>query len=471
MPWALAASLTLHGALLAVVTPLLPRPVPPDDPPTEVTVVLEDPPRDAASPTGEPPAIATPRRPVERTDPSTTSQPERELLPPPVSLAVAPLPEPPQQPPEAAEPVAVPVVPDPPPPPPPSPAMPSVAQAQANDQLNPSARFLAERTNSTDRQTQAAVTSLDSPGATRTSQGEASRALADGGQSARQVEARSRQGDPSAADVAQQEAPRLDPGAAARAAVEARAASPDVTPLNPLESVPRVEGAGDRVETDPDTGVLTLAEAFERARTGDAGSVARPMIAGVAENTFGSMHAVFGDRDGRDAERVEAERRAGQIGGDAEERWDRTRAALENFDALVARGEETSLNTIGNDEAAFIHAVHNAIHPQWTAFVAGVAMGSDTSVADLSLQAIADFAVAGDGEVTSVRIRSSSGNIRFDAEIIDLLYRISPVVAPPSELQSVDGTTYVRWHFHRDERLCTSAFADVFGRRVTGATP
>jgi TonB family protein len=86
---------------------------------------------------------------------------------------------------------------------------------------------------------------------------------------------------------------------------------------------------------------------------------------------------------------------------------------------------------------------------------------------DMSLAATAELALRPDGELASVKITQPSGNADFDAAVLAVARDAGPYPAPPPELVSDDGLTYVLWLFARDQRQVAIANARFDKRQWT----
>lgn len=216
---------------------------------------------------------------------------------------------------------------------------------------------------------------------------------------------------------------------------------------------------------------LSLGASAQRARqaaeAAQAGGTAVGRAGGVDS---GAYVAVFGDRNARDLALVEQQVREATIAGDHQGRWERTRAALENFDVIIQPGDETQLNTHANIAAGYIHHLHNKIHTPWRAYLSRLDLGygADHAVSDLSIAVELEYVIASNGAVNDVRIRDGSGSLMFDAEAVDLFYRIGPHEPPPPGLRSGDGNTYIVWLMRRDDRACSTSHASVRWRDMGG---
>jgi TonB family protein len=429
-------------------------------PPQALATLTEEPerptdarPTSSTPPALEPPAIAVPRpNPVEAV-PEPEVEPEPEVDPEP---EVQPEPEPER--------------------------LRSVAQPERDNTRPDEANYLAEVDNATDVETMAEQAVADSV------EDAQEMALADSPTAVEPLAASA----PAAADTAGEppvEPPRADvpepstdpalgagedrENAAAAEARDAQAALAPVAETPPAVAQP--DGPGPAEAPAPSAlEPFALDRAMARAQQA---SVAR-VAGGTAVGTIGALDPasyvdVFGDRNRQDVVDVQRQAREGSIAGDHTGRWERTRAALENFDVDVAAGSETRLNTHQDIAAGYIHHLHNKIHTPWRAYLERLSLtyGGREPLADLSIAVELEYVINANGGVEQVNIRDGSGVLAFDAEAVDLFYRIGPHEPPPPGLRSGDGNTYIVWLMRRDGRACSTSHASVRWRDFGGEPP
>jgi TonB family protein len=367
--------------------------------------------------------------------------------------------------------------------------LPSVAQPDRDMPAPEEATALAEFDNSTDQETMARDTSLDEvsavPEAARTDAPEDDRGERAAEQPARDAEAETEPArSPSAPDeegpaevVAEQGG-----GASAEEPSESARSADSPAVAEPSEPTPAVDEPNDMPEQDVEVAAeaeatlaplrpsAAIATARSRAEAADAdgGQTVRRENPGVDREAYVE---VFGSRDDRERAAVASSAASSSAFGDHSGRWERTRAALENFDVHVRPGTETSLNTRSDAVAGYIHYLHNKIHEPWWRYLAHLDLyvGAADGLADQSLMALLEFAVTREGDVADVRIVDGSGQLNFDMTAVDLLYEIGPHRPPPPGMLSSDGRAYVRWSFHRDQRGC-GTFGASAHRVATGPT-
>jgi outer membrane biosynthesis protein TonB len=263
--------------------------------------------------------------------------------------------------------------------------------------------------------------------------------------------------------------------AAAAEAQEAQAALAPVEP--PPEAATEPVGPGPSIAPPPSAlEPFALDRAMVRAQQASAAREAGGTTLGAVGSLSPETYVdVFGERNRQDLAALEQQRREGSIAGDHEGRWERTRAALENFDVDIAPGSETRLNTHQDIAAGYIHHLHNKIHTPWRAYLERLSLtyGGREPLADLSIAVELEYVINATGGVERVNIRDGSGVLAFDAEAVDLFYRIGPHDPPPPGLRSGDGNTYIVWLMRRDGRACSTSHASVrwrdFGGEVPGA--
>ena len=76
----------------------------------------------------------------------------------------------------------------------------------------------------------------------------------------------------------------------------------------------------------------------------------------------------------------------------------------------------------------------------------------------------------GDGTVDRVGVVRGSGLTAYDVAAVDVVYSAGPYPEPPRAIRSGNGKIYLHWHFYRDGRQCSPAFADPYILENAGAT-
>ncbi|MCB9519661.1 MAG: hypothetical protein H6699_02140, partial [Myxococcales bacterium] len=425
--WLAAAMLALgaHVGLLAIARVAAPTPDPP--------------------PRSEPaPARARAARDLGTELPEPVDDEDRELVveeqrsrrtPARVRTVVARAPAPPPE----TRPEVVPLPPPPPPPlllapvlpappsPPPEPAeLRSVDQPDRGEEAPDEARYLAEHANRAEVETVSRT-----PTRERTEESDTARPDADEDVSEPNPTSDVPAPAPAPSGVAE-ERPDHSPGVAEPATASA-GGPPDPGADASEGRRERTEGAatprGVGVEVAPAASgtrgsgldAFSLSGALERAARA-ASSPGEHVGAAPGGISAEGYVAMTGDGDTAAVEAALTEERRAAPYGDHEQRWERTREALENYDIEVAPGSETSLNTAASVLAPYIHRLHESIHPRWWAVLGTMyrAVGPMAANAtDLSCELETVFNRA--GEVVRVRIVRTSGSSTFDALAIDLM--------------------------------------------------
>lgn len=479
---AVVVSLLLHVGILLALRPLAPS----VQEQTVVTTLVEPEPPDAIDEPVEPveraaePSVADGPR-SEETRVAAVFEPERpDTEPPPEAPPPEPQPEVEEDAPEEADA-------EPEPPPEEREELRSVAQPDRNAEAPDQAEFLAEFDNSTDVQTMAedVVLQAESSDPSQASAEEEAEAEDDPGAS---EEVLSQSSDVSETEDTLERAPEAgaeaqgtplgvadgsdapaEPAGETVLEQEAVAATAEAdAAVDPAHRVDDLPGAEAGVQQPPSAIELlspqrAIAQAARDAQSGGSGVITRGDAHGIDSAAY---LEVLGERDAAERAEVAAEARASSLVGDHAQRWERTRAALENFDVHVQPGTETSLNTRSDEVAGYIHYLHNKIHEPWWEFLtrSDLSFGPGHPLSDLSLVAVMEFGIDREGEVDTVRIVDGSGVLAFDAYAVDLLYEIGPHRPPPPGMISSDGNAYVRWTMHRDNRGCGTFGAS--GHRV-----
>lgn len=175
---------------------------------------------------------------------------------------------------------------------------------------------------------------------------------------------------------------------------------------------------------------------------------------------------VFAERDETVREHAESHSQGKKLFENWEENDARVRASLENFIHEVRPGNHTGVNAHKSVFASYLGSIHRKIHVRWAN---NYLMDLDlherrgSPLNDPRLNTKLEFVITADsGEVESVNIVSSSGEVRFDAQAVSIAYRIGPHPNPPPEIVSPDGKIYIHWNFWRDQRQCGTFGASVF---------
>jgi TonB family protein len=171
------------------------------------------------------------------------------------------------------------------------------------------------------------------------------------------------------------------------------------------------------------------------------------------------------------AERKLAQEARSTHQGKFEKRLQRVKSAVENFIPEVKPGNQTALNTRAAPFAAFIARMHRSIHElwgfgqleEWDEKPGSNPFNSRNLVTEL------EIVLNGDGTVDRVGVVRGSGLTAYDVAAVDVVYSAGPYPEPPRAIRSSNGKIYLHWHFYRDERQCSPAYADPYILENAGA--
>ncbi len=147
--------------------------------------------------------------------------------------------------------------------------------------------------------------------------------------------------------------------------------------------------------------------------------------------------------------------------------WDRfekkqaaMKSELENFTPGIELGTESELSTRAHPFAKYIASIHRQIHKKWA--FQFLAMLDRQGGGDVPMTAHAKVLIVlnEDGTLCKHKLEQRSGNSSFDATAWDIVDVVSPFRAPPKELRSPNGKTYITWSFFRDNRQCATNFVE-----------
>ncbi|MFO0756149.1 MAG: TonB C-terminal domain-containing protein [Byssovorax sp.] len=161
-----------------------------------------------------------------------------------------------------------------------------------------------------------------------------------------------------------------------------------------------------------------------------------------------------------------AARRSAHRGNMEGNKFDRWRAAIENYDPSVKPGNQTALNAARVPFASYINAIHNRIHPIFAEeFLASLdAMPKGTAMAAANLVTHVEIVLSKDqGRVVRLGVTKASGVTAFDVVALDAVNRAQPFGKAPDTIVSPDGNVYLHWEFHRDPfDACSTRNASPF---------
>jgi hypothetical protein len=458
---------------------------PEDDPEKKDAIEQEKPKPKTLKP--PPPKIIKPPPP-----PKETAKPPPP--PPPQATKPPPPPPPPLVPKEIAK--VEPVKPaPPPPPPPPADKRLAVKQNVKKDQDdNPTAKRIADDANHTEEETMARVRSHDHDAPDPTA-GSGGREKGDPGNSDHNKVAQSedKAGNP---DHAPGEAAKSstsvehhNPATASRPSLgTSRAAGPSMpgsrggggnAPMAPPPSEaspgspggsgpasPEVTASGQgtwRIDpANPGGDGKSRVAGRKRAATpyqppvsvGQTGLGAPGLPGGPTLNlTMSGLEAAVGhDQLKRERAADGAARKTAHRGSSDPNKFQRMRAAIENYDPSVKPGNQTSLNAARVPFASYLNAIHNRIHPIFAEeFLAALENLPAQHAMNQNLVTHIEIVLSKDeGRIVRLGVTRGSGSTAFDAVALNSVSRASPFGKAPDVIVSPDGNVYIHWEFHRD---------------------
>jgi outer membrane biosynthesis protein TonB len=164
------------------------------------------------------------------------------------------------------------------------------------------------------------------------------------------------------------------------------------------------------------------------------------------------------------AERKLAQEARSTHQGKFEKRLARVKSAVENFIPEVAPGNQTALNTRAAPFAAYIARMHRSIHELWGfgQLEEWEEKSGSSPFNNQNLVTELEIVLNGDGTVDRIGVVRTSGLTAYDVAAVDVVYSAGPYPDPPRAIRSANGKIYLHWHFYRDGRQCSPAFADPY---------
>ncbi|AKT41655.1 hypothetical protein [Chondromyces crocatus] len=173
-----------------------------------------------------------------------------------------------------------------------------------------------------------------------------------------------------------------------------------------------------------------------------------------------------------------ASRRSRHRGSWETNKWERWRAAIENYDPTVKVGNQTALNAARVPFATYINRIHNRLHPIFAEeFLASLDdLSKSHAFNNPNLVTHLEIVLAKDtGRIVRLGVTRTSGLTAFDIVALNSVHRSSPFGEAPEAIVSPDGNVYLHWEFHRDPfDACTTRNARPYllkGGAAQPATP
>lgn len=451
------------------------------------------------APTAPMPEATPPEDPPDdKVDPNAEPDPNDPKLTPPKPIPPK-KPEPPKVEPPKVEELkpATPAVPTPPPPPQEMDHRIAVKQNVKKDQLdNPSANRVADDANHTDEETVARIRAHDQDDPNPSPGAHAGPPSKDPGNSDHDKIADSDehkgndQHAPGEANPTSTEALRSLPRASAPPAPIAGGNLPKAGvvsppgPKNAASAPPAPGGAGPASPevVGADRGTYTLDPA-NPGGDGKSRSPGRKRKAMVFNNPvhpsetglnrggpFNLNSDTFEKAVGQEQLRAEraadgAARRSAHRGSMETNKFERLRAAIENYEPSVKLGNQTSLNAARVPFATYINAIHNRLHPIFAEEFLGLAESHpNTMFNNMNLVTHLEIVLNKEqGRIVRLGVTRASGVTAFDVAAVTSVSRAEPFGKAPDEIVSPDGNVYLHWEFHRDPvDACTTRNARPF---------
>jgi hypothetical protein len=178
------------------------------------------------------------------------------------------------------------------------------------------------------------------------------------------------------------------------------------------------------------------------------------VIAGVGEKQLKAERAADG-----------ASRRSKHRGSWETNKFERWRAAIENYEPSVKVGNQTSLNAARVPFATYINSIHNRLHPIFAEeFLAS--LDNLPRAHDLNKDLVTHIEIVlskDEGRIVRMGVTKASGETAFDVVALNSVHRASPYGKAPQAIVSPDGNVYLHWEFHRDPfDACTTRNARPF---------
>ena len=169
-----------------------------------------------------------------------------------------------------------------------------------------------------------------------------------------------------------------------------------------------------------------------------------------------------------------ASRRSAHRGTWETNKFERWRAAIENYEPSVKLGNQTSLNAARVPFATYINSIHNRLHPIFAEeFLAS--LDSLPAAHSLNQQLVTHIEIVlnqQDGRVVRLGVTKASGVTAFDIVALNSISRAQPFERAPDGIASPDGNVYLHWEFHRDPYdACTTRNARPYILKDPPAIP
>jgi hypothetical protein len=160
-----------------------------------------------------------------------------------------------------------------------------------------------------------------------------------------------------------------------------------------------------------------------------------------------------------------AARRSARLGSYEKNKFDRWRAAIENYEPAVKEGNQTSLNAAASPFATYLTTIHNRLHPIFAEeFLDSLESLPKSHVLNGDLVTVLEVVLSpAEGRIVGMGVVRGSGVTAFDVVSLSSVNRAQPFGKAPDVIVSPDGKVYLHWEFHRDRNdACTTRNAFPF---------
>jgi TonB family protein len=244
-------------------------------------------------------------------------------------------------------------------------------------------------------------------------------------------------------------APQPAPGGPAAASPDVQSAPGGTWSFNPSRPAGAVDGApqpsaGAANPTVPGGKLWSLPGLGQRSSSGE-------MNTNLAAN---QIAAIVGPDNLRKLREAEGERRKSEHRGSwVASHFERWRSAIENYVSNVKAGNQTALNAAAVPFASYLNGMHNRIHPIFAdSFLDSLdSLPQSHPLNDQHLVTRLEIVLTKDGRLKKMGVVKTSGITAFDIAALDSVDRAQPFGPAPNAIVSPDGNVYLHWEFHRDE--------------------
>lgn len=171
-----------------------------------------------------------------------------------------------------------------------------------------------------------------------------------------------------------------------------------------------------------------------------------------------------------------AARRSARLGSYEKNKFDRWRAAIENYEPAVKESNKTALNAAASPFGTYLNTIHNRLHPIFAEeFLDSLEGLPKTHALNGDLVTVLEVVLSpAEGRIVAMGVVKASGVTAFDVVSLSSVSRAQPFGKAPDIIVSPDGKVYLHWEFHRDRNdACTTrnAFPFMLKAPLPGPAP